>query len=47
MVTRLLTLSQVEKLPLIGCAKPWPLSSLKEPIISQGAYQEMTFKKSL
>lgn len=47
MVTRFLALSLVEKLPPTGCAKPWPLSSLKEPIISQGAYQEMTFNKSL
>lgn len=45
MVTRFLTLPLVEKVPS-RCAKPRLPSSLKEPIMS-GAYQEVTFNKSL
>lgn len=47
MVTRFLTLSLVEKRPPTQCAKPQPPISLKEPVISQGVYQEMIFNKYL
>lgn len=47
MVTRFLTLSLVEKQPPTQCAKPQPPISLKEPVMSQGMYQEMTCNKYL